>query len=97
MQTDAKNVLFTEENINDKLLTKIKRSKYETDIESVKLFDRNAKMKKVLFQQKQHFLKKKDNIDRSTLYSFDWFFVPKKRDRHTNCKSKLEENRNNRW
>ena len=67
MQTDAKNVLFTEENINDKLLTKIKRSKYETDIESVKLFDRNAKMKKVLFQQKQHFLKKKDNIDRSTL------------------------------
>ena len=88
MQTDAKNVLFTEENINDKLLTKIKRWKYETDIESVKLFDRNAKMKKVLFQQKQHFLKKKYNIDS--------FFVPKKRDRHTNCKSKLEENRNNR-
>ena len=79
MQTDAKNVLFTEENINDKLLTKIKRSKYETDIESVKLFDRNAKMKKVLFQKKQHFLKKKDNIDRSTLYSFDCFFVPKKK------------------
>ena len=38
-QRDAKSVLFTGENINDKLLKK--KSKYEKDIESVKLFDRN--------------------------------------------------------
>ena len=33
--------MFTEENINDRLLKKIKMSKYEKDIEFVKLFDRN--------------------------------------------------------
>ena len=32
LQTDAKSVLFTEENINDKLLKKIKKSRYEKDI-----------------------------------------------------------------
>ena len=41
VQTDAKSVLFTEENINDKLLRKIKKSRYEKDIEFAKLFDRN--------------------------------------------------------
>ena len=39
-QADAKSVLFTEENINDKLLKKIKDSKYEKYIEFVKLSDR---------------------------------------------------------
>ena len=42
LQTDAESVLFTEENINDKLLKKIKKSTYEKDIEFVKLFDRNV-------------------------------------------------------
>ena len=53
LQTDAKCVLLTEENINDKLLKRIKKSKYEKDIEFVKLFDRNISFledKKVLFQ-----------------------------------------------
>ena len=38
LQTDAKSVLFTEENINNKLLKKKKNqnSKYEKDIEYVK-------------------------------------------------------------
>ena len=50
---DAKCVLLTEENINDKFLKRIKKSKYEKDIEFVKLFDRNISFledKKVLFQ-----------------------------------------------
>ena len=50
---DARCVLLTEENINDKLLKRIKKSKYEKDIEFVKLFDRNISFledKKVLFQ-----------------------------------------------
>ena len=33
LQTDAKSVLFTEENINDKMLRKIKKLKFEKDIE----------------------------------------------------------------
>ena len=40
LQTDPKSVLFTEENKNDKLLKKIKKSRYEKDIEFAKLFDR---------------------------------------------------------
>ena len=37
LQTDAKSVLFTEENINNKLLKKKNQnSKYEKDIEYVK-------------------------------------------------------------
>ena len=44
LQTDAKHVLFTEENINDKLLKKTKNSNYEKDIEFVKLFDRNVNL-----------------------------------------------------
>ena len=44
MQTDAKRVLFTEENINDKLLKKNKNSNYERDIEFAKLFDRNVNL-----------------------------------------------------
>ena len=35
-------VFFLQENINDKLLKKIKKSRYEKDIEIVKLFDRNV-------------------------------------------------------
>ena len=42
LQTDAKSVLLTKENVNDKLLKKIKKSRYEKDIEFVKLFDRNV-------------------------------------------------------
>ena len=37
LQTDAKSVLFTEETINDKILKKLKKSRYNKDIESVNL------------------------------------------------------------
>ena len=37
LQTNAKSVLFIEENINDKLLKKIKKSRYEKDIEFARL------------------------------------------------------------
>ena len=36
LQTDPKGVLFIEENINDKLLKKIKKLSYEKDIDFVK-------------------------------------------------------------
>ena len=74
LQTGAKNVLFTEENINDRLLKKIKMSKYEKDIEFVKLFDRNINFlggEKKLIPIKTTFVEKKGDIDRSTLYNFD--------------------------
>ena len=72
--TDAKSVLFTEENINDKLLKKSEKLKYEKDIEFVKLFDRNVILledEKRTIPIKTTFVEKKDDIDRSTHYSFD--------------------------
>ena len=66
--------MFTEENINDKFLKKIKKSRYEKDTEFVKLFDRNENFledEKSTIPIKTMFVEKKDDIDRSTLYSFD--------------------------
>ena len=66
--------MFTEENINDKFLKKIKKSRYEKDTEFVKLFDRNENFledEKSTIPKKTMFVEKKDDIDRSTLYSFD--------------------------
>ena len=37
LQTDAKSVLFTEETINDKILKKLKKSRYNKDTEFVNL------------------------------------------------------------
>ena len=74
LQIDAKSVLFTEENINDKFFKKIKKSRYEKDIEFVKLFDRNENFledEKSTIPIKTMFVEKKDDIDRSTFYSFD--------------------------
>ena len=74
LQADAKSVLFTKENINDKLLKKIKKYKYEKDIEFVKLFGRNVNFledQKSAISIKTIFVEKKDDIDRSTFYSFD--------------------------
>ena len=42
LQADTKSVLFTEENINDQLFKKIKKLKYEKDIQFVNWFDRNV-------------------------------------------------------
>ena len=41
LQTDAESVLFTEEKINDKVLKKLKKSKYNKDIEFTNLFKSN--------------------------------------------------------
>ena len=41
LQIDAKSVLLMEKTINDKVLKKLKRSKYNKDIEFVNLFKRN--------------------------------------------------------
>ena len=72
-QTDAENILFTEENINENQLKKIKKSRYEKDIECVKLFDRYVNFledEKRSTPIKTMFVEKKDDIDRSALYSF---------------------------
>ena len=42
LQTDAQSILFTEEKINEKLLKKLKKSKYDKDINFVHLFDGNV-------------------------------------------------------
>ena len=77
LQTDAKSMLFSEEIINDKVLKKLKKSKYNKDIEFVNLFKSNIdfsddEKKSILL--KTAFVEKKDDIDRSTLYSFDGSF-----------------------
>ena len=41
LQIDAKSVLLMEKTINDKVLKKLKRSKYNKDIEFVNLFKHN--------------------------------------------------------
>ena len=73
-QADAKKLLFAEENINDKLLKKVKDSKNEKYIEFVKLSDRYVNFledEKSTIPKKTTLIEKKDDIDRSTLYSFD--------------------------
>ena len=72
LQTDANSVLFTQEK-NEKLLKK-KKKKNDKDKQYVKLFDNDVNFleeekKSVLI--KATFVEKRDDIDRSTLYSFD--------------------------
>ena len=42
LQTDAQSILFTEEKINEKLLKKLKKSKYDKDINFVHLSGGNV-------------------------------------------------------
>ena len=42
LQTDSKNVLFTEEKLDEKLLKKLNKSLYKKDKEFVNLFNRNV-------------------------------------------------------
>ena len=70
-------VLFMEETINEKLLKKIKKSKYDKDKKFVKLFDDNVNFLEEVMDSipiKATFVEKKDNIGRSTFYSFDSSF-----------------------
>ena len=74
-QRDEKSVLFTEESINNKLLKRLKKSNYVRDNEFAKLFatvdfsflEENKKISPL----KTSFAKKYNEIDRSTLYSFE--------------------------
>ena len=78
LQTDSKNVLFIQEEINDKLLKKLKKSKYKIDKESVNSFNLLVD-KKTDFNKKDdcrysvpikaEYVQKGDDIDCSTLYS----------------------------
>ena len=77
LQTDSKSVLFTEEKLNDKLLQKLKKSKYNKDKESGNTFNL-LENKEDLFKKdgskysipiKAEHVQKSDDIDRSTLFS----------------------------
>ena len=74
LQTDSKSVLFTEEKLNEKLLQKLKKSKYNIDKEFVNKFN-FLENKKYLFKDgysiplQAEYVHKGDDIDRSTLFS----------------------------
>ena len=75
LQTDAKSMLFTEETINEKMLKKLKKSTYVRHKEFVNLsvnsVDSSEDDEKKSLPINTVFVEKKDDIDRSTLYSFD--------------------------
>ena len=77
-QVDCKSVVFIEEQLNDKLLKKLKNSKYEKDKEFVNRFNlledkktdfNNNKNDIYSVPIKAEYVQKSDDIDRSTLYS----------------------------
>ena len=73
LKTDPNNVLFLEEKINNRLLKKLKKSKYLKDSQLLKLI-RLADNKDFLYDDKTPTridYVEKIEIDRSTLYSFD--------------------------
>ena len=47
LQTDRKNVLFTEEQLNEKLFKKTKKSKYEKDKEFLNIFNLSTNKKDI--------------------------------------------------
>ena len=79
LRVDSKSVVFIQEQLNDKLLKKLKNSKYEKDkefvnrfnlLEDKKLISTKIKMTSTQFQLKLNTLvQKSDDIDRSTPYS----------------------------
>ena len=62
LQLDSKSILFTVEQLNDKILKKLKKLLYEKDKEN---FDKEQKSSNVPI--KTDFVQKNDGIDRSTL------------------------------
>ena len=75
---DRKSVVFVQEQLNDKLLKKLKNSKYEKDKEFVNSFnfleDKKADFNKkddgrYTIPIKAEYVQKNDDIDRSTLFS----------------------------
>ena len=72
LETEPKSVLFTEEKIDDKVLKKLKKSFCKKDKEFVDLFNSNVDFlndEKKTIPTKTTFVEKKDDVDRSTLYS----------------------------
>ena len=77
-QTDSKSVVFIQDQLNDKLLKKLKNSKYEKDKQFVNRFNLledkktdfiNNKNDVYSVPTKAGYVQKSDDIDRSTLYS----------------------------
>ena len=78
LQRDQSSALFTEKEINEEMIKKIKKFKYIKDKEFVILFNKvDENMKQDAFcppsqiSIKVPFVDKNKNIDRSTLYSFN--------------------------
>ena len=78
LQVDSKSVVFIQEQLNDKLLKKLKNSEHEKDKEFVNRFNlledkkadfNNNKNEVYSVPIKAEYVKKSDDIDRSTLYS----------------------------
>ena len=78
LQVDSKSVAFIQEQLNDKLLKKLKNSKYEKDKEFGNRFNlledkttdfNNNKNDVYSVPIKAEYVQKSDDIDRSTLYS----------------------------
>ena len=78
LQVDSKTVVFVQEQINDKLLKKLKNSKYKKDKEFVNSFNYLVDKKTDLNKKdegrysiliKAEYVEKDDDFDRSTLYS----------------------------
>ena len=75
LQIDSKSVLFMQEQLNEKLLKKLNKSIYEKDKEFLNIF--NSIDRKNVFDKKDYsiplkaeYVQKSDDIDRSTLFSF---------------------------
>ena len=78
LQVDSKSVLFIQEQLNDKLLKKLKNSKYEKDKEFVNRIDLSEDKKNDFNNNKNdvysvpikaEYIQKSDDIDHSTLCS----------------------------
>ena len=76
LKTDPYSVLFSEEKIDNRLLKKLKKSKYVKDSELLKLInlgdDKNF-LDDGKVPNRADYIEKRE-IDRSTLYSFDGLF-----------------------
>ena len=73
LKTDPSSVLFAEEKLDQKLLNRLKKSRYETDKILFKLVNLNDN--RFIFDEdkaptRADYVEKRE-IDRSTLYSFD--------------------------
>ena len=75
LQIDSKSVLFMQEQLNEKLLKKLNKSIYEKDKEFLNIF--NSIDRKNVFDKKDYsiplkaeYVQKSDDVDRSTLFSF---------------------------